>query len=168
MDAGIVSCPSKVVSLTKGRFMARTGLGTSVITIILLFLGACHTVGSAGKVGSSPTTLQTRTTVVLGLYSGVPDPTWSLTVNEAKELTTLLAKLPRVAGKPPQGGLGYHGFTVNGPHGTLIAYKGAVATRAGGNGHLSDPKRTVERFLLETARTHVTRAEYAAAQQGIQ
>jgi hypothetical protein len=161
---------SATVCRAEGRVMTRRGVGSSVLTVLLLFVAACHSGGSVSKPNPSSGNERVRTTVVLGLYSGVPDPSWQLTPSEAKELTALLAKLTTVVGRPPQGGLGYHGFTITGPRGTLIAFRGTVAPSSDKTrtSYLDDPRRTVERLLLETARSHVTRAEYALAQQGLQ
>jgi hypothetical protein len=98
--------------------------------------------------------------VTLGLYSGVPDPTWTLTAAQANELAAALARLTRVEGPAPIGGLGYHGFTVISPDGTLVAYEGMVLSTDSDPPYvLDDPDRTIERLLLDTARAHVTTEE---------
>jgi hypothetical protein len=109
-----------------------------------------------------------RVVVTLGIYSGRPDPTWTLTDAEASTLDTMLAALVDLTDTPLVGGLGYHGFTIVGPTGTLAAYGGAVAPPGEGPRAMkSDPTRSIERFLLETSRAYVTPAEYAAAERGI-
>lgn len=98
--------------------------------------------------------------VVLGLYSGVPDPAWTLTPEQANELAAALAALTRVNESAPAGGLGYHGFTIVTPDGTLVAYAGTVLSADSNPPYvLDDPDRTIERFLLATARAHVTAEE---------
>lgn len=62
---------------------------------------------AAGSV--SPTT---HIIISLGIYSGRPDPSWDLTDTQASEVVAAIAALPMATGTPPQGGLGYHGFTV--------------------------------------------------------
>ena len=100
--------------------------------------------------------------VVLGLYSGVADSTWTLTDEEARELVAALAGLTRVSGTAAAGGLGYHGFSIIGPDGTLVAFEGTVTSvDSDPPYYLDDPGRTIERFLLETARTHVKPQEFA-------
>ena len=100
--------------------------------------------------------------VTLGLYSGRPDPAWTLTGAEAAALDVALAGLPAKVGEPPAGGLGYHGFTIERPDGTLVAFDGAVAPPgSGARPYRDDPGRTIERLLLETARAHVTGNELA-------
>jgi len=106
--------------------------------------------------------------VTLGLYSGVADPTWTLDSSQSRKLSSQVARLPHVPGAAPTGGLGYHGFTIEGPEGMLIAYEGAVSSvfnTAGG--HLSDPDRVIERFLLTTGQTQLTPAVYAEVQQAM-
>lgn len=108
------------------------------------------------------------TVVTLGIYSGRLDPSWTLTLAEAMTLDTMLGALVEVTDTPPVGGLGYHGFTITRPSGTLVAYRLAIA-RAGEGPRIVglDPTGNIERFLLETSRRHVTPDEYAAAEAAI-
>jgi hypothetical protein len=106
--------------------------------------------------------------VTLGIYSGRSDPTWTLTATEAAALEVALARLPGAVGTPPVGGLGYHGFTVERPDGTLIAFDAAVAPPGDGErAYLADTDRTIERLLLETARTHVGGNELVEVERAI-
>lgn len=107
-------------------------------------------------------------TVMLGLYSGRPDPEWTLTVEEVATLDRLLAALPQSTGTPATGGLGYHGFTIVLPGRALIAYGGAVAAPGqGARSFLGDPTRSVEHYLLEISRAHVLAIEYAETERAI-
>lgn len=104
--------------------------------------------------------------VTLGLYSGRADPAWTLTDAEAAILETVLAALPGAVGEPPVGGLGYHGFTIDRPGSTVVAFRGAVAAPGDGRrAFLADPALTIERFLAETSRPHVTASELAEVEQ---
>ena len=101
--------------------------------------------------------------VTLGIYSGRPDPAWTLTDEQAAALDLALAALPRAVGEPPIGGLGYHGFTIDrarpapsSPTGGAVAAPGE-----GRRAFLSDPARTIERLLLETGVTHLTLTQHA-------
>jgi hypothetical protein len=106
--------------------------------------------------------------VTLGLYSGRADPTWILTDAEAASLEVALAKLTGAVGVPPVGGLGYHGFTIERPDGTDVAFDGAVAPPGDGErAYLADPVRTIERLLLGTARPHVTGNELAVVERAL-
>jgi hypothetical protein len=108
------------------------------------------------------------TTVSLGLYSGLPDPSWALSDEEAAALSALLESLPRVDGSAPSGGLGYHGFTIERltPEGMprlLVAFDGTVSDPASSHlSYLDDPDRSIERFLLESGRDQLSAVEIAA------
>jgi hypothetical protein len=108
------------------------------------------------------------TTVSLGLYSGLPDPSWALSDEESAALTALLESLPRVDGSPPSGGLGYHGFTIERltPEGMprlLVAFDGTVSDPASSHlSYLDDPDRSVERLLLESGRDQLSADELMA------
>jgi hypothetical protein len=106
--------------------------------------------------------------VTLGIYSGRVDPAWVLTDAEAATLQAALAALPGAVGTPPVGGLGYHGFTISGPGGTVVAFRGAVAAPGEGErSFLADPGRTIERLLLETARPHVAGNELGEVERAL-
>lgn len=107
-------------------------------------------------------------TVVMGLYSGRPDPQWALTGEEAAALNAALLALPQNTSTPPVGGLGYHGFTILFPGRTLVAYRGEVAAPGdGARAVMADPTGSIERYLLETSRRHVTAGEYLAVAQAL-
>ncbi len=119
--------------------------------------GSSSSVGPAGSVS-----------VGLGLYSGRPDPEWTLTSEQAAALMRALAMLPRSTGAPPVGGLGYHGFTILAQGSTLVAYRGVVASPGGGmRSVMTDPTASIERYLLETARLHVTADEFTTAERAL-
>lgn len=106
--------------------------------------------------------------VTLGIYSGRPDPSWTLTGAEAATLQRAIEALAEVAGSPPEGGLGYHGFTVAYLGRTYTAYRGVIS--AGGEGPQivrSDPGRTVERLLLELGRAELTAQEIAEVERSL-
>jgi len=110
------------------------------------------------------------TTVSLGLYSGRPDPSWTLTDAQSAELGRLIDSLPSAVGEPPQGGLGYHGFSIGaadagGADRMLVAYRGAIATLGSGSGpYRQDAARTVERYLLDTGRPYLSAGEIDAVE----
>lgn len=112
-------------------------------------------------------------TVTLGLYSGRPDPTWTLSDVQTARIIGLLTSLPTTSGTPPQGGLGYRGFTfvlhrTGAPDATYTAYTGAVAADGDTTGtYLDDPGRTVEAELLADGRAHLTPAEVAAVETAL-
>jgi hypothetical protein len=79
-----------------------------------------------------------------------------------------LESLPIGTGTPPVGGLGYHGFTIRLPEGTLVAYRGVVAAPGDDPRTVrADPSRSVERYLLETSRPHVTADDFSAVERAL-
>jgi hypothetical protein len=127
--------------------------------------------GSQNQISPGPTgspTADGPVVVTLGIYSGRPDPAWTLSVYEAAAVDGMLAGLPDGTGTPPSGGLGYHGFTIARPGGVVVAYQGAVAAPGTGPRAMkTDPTRSIERCLLELSRSHVASDEYAIAEVAI-
>jgi hypothetical protein len=92
------------------------------------------------------------TKVTLDIFSGLPNPTWELSEQETQELMSRLEALPRTEKivEPPT--LGYRGIVVEGGSdrldGPLRIYRGTIAAPDGAR---SDPDRSLETWLLETA-----------------
>ncbi len=152
------------LEITFGQYqVAPYAAGMPVVTIPVTHLaGLIDPSGPLAPLANSP--LPT-VTVTLGVYSGRPDPSWALTEVQVAALVGQLASLPVTTGVPPQGGLGYHGFSIlvreNGKADrTVIAYRGAVTSPGDAPGsYRADPQRTVERALLDTGRPHIAAAE---------
>lgn len=93
-------------------------------------------------------------TVVLDIFSGRPSPSWNLTAAQAEELARLLESLPAdesKGGTDDAPGLGYRGFTIQGRDVWIAAFRGRISVqRDGAERRLSDPDRSVERWLLGT------------------
>jgi hypothetical protein len=107
--------------------------------------------------------------VTLGIYSGRADPTWTLAGAEAAAVEHAIQALPEAAGSPPEGGLGYHGFTVARGGSNVTAYLGTVWAGGGGPQVIrQDPERTVERLLLELGRTELTPEEIAEVERSLE
>jgi hypothetical protein len=89
--------------------------------------------------------------VELDIFSGRPNPRWSLSPQECTTLQERLAGLPpttKAATEPP--GLGYRGLIVHRTDGPKVkVYGGHAAARQ------SDAGRQLERWLLETGRAHL-------------
>lgn len=165
------------VGVASEDMTVRFASGVLVISCLLV-VTAC---GSAATPGPTPTPNpslnptfgasagpSSAVTVQLGIYSGRPDPAWTLSAAEAATLERLLANLPAIAGTPRVGGLGYHGFTILMPTGWLVAYGGAVAPPGDGRRSMKiDPTRSIERFLLESARPHLAPSELSEATRGL-
>ena len=117
----------------------------------------------------TPVGLADEVRVTLGIYSGRADPTWMLAGAEAAAVERAIQALPEAAGSPPEGGLGYHGFTVVHGGSNVTAYLGTVWAGAGGPQVMrQDPGRTVERLLLELGRTELTPEEIAEVERSLE
>jgi hypothetical protein len=95
--------------------------------------------------------------VTLQIYSGRENPKWNLTDKQANELLALLDNLPESQPIVFNGGLGYSGFRVtwdeNGaePKREIFAYRGQILYRNDNSKkYLTDPERSLEKFLLKT------------------
>ncbi|HKO55472.1 MAG TPA: hypothetical protein VJ276_06300 [Thermoanaerobaculia bacterium] len=86
--------------------------------------------------------------VELDVFSGRPNPQWQLGKPESARLVHLIDSLEPADGPPPApAGLGYRGFRIRDAGGaSWRAYRGFVEAR---DRMLADPRRRVERFLLE-------------------
>lgn len=109
-------------------------------------------------------------TVSLGIYSGRPDPSWTLTDVQVAALVGQLASMPVANGTAPPGGLGYHGFSIvlqraGQADQTVVAYRGAVTGPGDAPGtYGADPRRTIESALLETGRSHLTATDISVVE----
>src|SRR5437763_1383569 len=96
-----------------------------------------------------------RVEVELDIYSGMPNPTWVLSSDEADRFLKQLAAAPRTSAREPSGNLGYRGFIV---HVTQAAdtrlarvQNGVVSISEGATTvYARDENRKLERWLLQT------------------
>ena len=101
--------------------------------------------------------------VTADVFSGRPNPEWTLDEREAEEVGTLFRALGEARGAAPEPpGLGYRGFVVAGGEarldgcGEVRAFQGHVTARCGGAARLlADGERRLERRLLESAGRHL-------------
>jgi hypothetical protein len=96
------------------------------------------------------------------IFSGRPDPNWTLTQRDLLALDGYLRELDTIQCPPIPDRLGYRGVSVDlgpGDVGTLVAAEGNVwSGEAVSNPDalcLADPDRTVERFLLGSSQPYV-------------
>ena len=152
MESYPVQCGEPSVELVGLDLAAVEGLTTA--GDVTWKEGAVLTVERVGDGRFAVVDIVASVTVTLGIYSGLPDPTWALTTEQASQLAGVMAKLTKVDGALPPGGLGYHGFSIVGPSGTFVAFEGLVTSMGTDPPYfLDDPDRAVERFLLETGRS---------------
>jgi hypothetical protein len=148
--------------------IARTLAAMLPVVILLLACGGDARSPSRSSPTSSAGEEQVQATVTLGIYSGRPDPSWILTDAQAADVDAAIQGLAVTTGNPPDGGLGYHGFTLvlrrpGQVDETLVAYQATVAPPGvGPRPYRVDPGRTVERLLLESGRSTLTPEEVAA------
>lgn len=92
-------------------------------------------------------------TVIADVFSGLPNPQWTVAGDLLVQLQLLLANLAQFHGVVPEPpGLGYRGLIVEfapgeGPEESLRIWNGCVV---GAHHTWLDPGRKVERWLLET------------------
>jgi len=169
--AVVVVAVAALIVTRNGGSLPIGGLGTGPGNAATPGAAACGSRTSPNPASSGPTggvAPGGHVVVTLGIYSGRPDPAWTLTADEAASVDGVLAALPDGTGTPPVGGLGYHGFTISRSGSVVVAYQGAVAPPGDGPRAVkADPTRSVERCLLETSRSHVTPDEYATAELAI-
>jgi hypothetical protein len=96
--------------------------------------------------------------VTLDVFSGRPNPSWSLSADEQQELVRRLQGLPSVDGPSPEGDLGYRGFRLvsSAPKSALpselVVTKGMVTIRDNGATRHYLDANGIESWLLDQAR----------------
>jgi hypothetical protein len=97
--------------------------------------------------------------IELDIFSGRPNPTWSLDDEQAAEL---LASFKALAASASQetffDGLGYRGFRIAGLRGyDEVRVRGEIVETRQGSAwsRRYDQSRSLERFLLETSKAHI-------------
>jgi hypothetical protein len=126
-----------------------------IVAIVFLLASDCR--GSGGvRPMSEMTDSVVRVEVELNVFSGRPDPVWTLSEAERGRLEELLSGLsPGDVRELPEP-LGYRGFTlklthVDGRVTEVRVYKGAARVKDGeAVTALADPGRTLERWLVTT------------------
>lgn len=111
--------------------------------------------------------------VELDIFSGMPNPTWSLTNAEADSFVRRLSALPRTSARELSGNLGYRGFIVQCTQGadtqSVHIQKGTVRISEGTtNVHALDKDRALERWLLTTGRPHLKNELFQIAEREFQ
>jgi hypothetical protein len=100
--------------------------------------------------------------VELGVFSGQPNPVWTLSEGERAELLEQFGALPRIDADVSQAGLGYRGLAViaesgeTAPFERAIAFEGLIRCETGGGEWtLLDQGRQFERWLLNAGRSYL-------------
>lgn len=100
--------------------------------------------------------------VEMDVYSGRPNPTWTLTKEEGEELTKRIAALPQASTGSVSDALGYRGLVVTPSNSDAAGFNSmtlsrgiVVMERPQGEQKLLDAGRNVERWLFQTGRGHI-------------
>jgi hypothetical protein len=111
---------------------------------------ACAACGTSAVAASAPDPAAgAPATVEVDVFSGRPNPTWTLSTTERADLRERLADLPAADPAAFSSNLGYRGFLVTAADlGTVTVQRGTV--RVGDDRHYRDPNRELERWLLST------------------
>ena len=95
--------------------------------------------------------------VVLDIFSGRPNPKWTLSIEQVEELKTKLGKFPTAQPKMPPG-LGYRGITITNlskapsiPE-RIIAYNGVLSITDKGVTTYREDVNNIEKWGLNQAR----------------
>jgi hypothetical protein len=112
-----------------------------------------------------------RCEVELDIFSGMPNPTWTLTNDEADSFVKQLDALRRASARELSGNLGYRGFIVQckqGANTQLIRIQNGTVhmTKGGMNVYVYDEDRELERWLLNTGRPHLKNGLFQVAEHG--
>ncbi|HEY6877863.1 MAG TPA: hypothetical protein VI299_07575 [Polyangiales bacterium] len=98
------------------------------------------------------------------IFSGRPNPVWTLSAAESGEFGKLLARLGKSALRDPApDGLGYRGFHVSGlaQYQRVTVWRELVRTDSSeGTVQWSDESRAAETFLMTTAQRHLDGATF--------
>lgn len=95
--------------------------------------------------------------VTLDVFSGRPNPSWSLSVQEERELARLLSDLPPTEERVVGNGLGYRGFRITNPEQRLglpseiVVAKGVVIIRDEGETNYYSDSTGIEQWLIQQA-----------------
>ena len=94
-----------------------------------------------------------KTVVELDIFSGRPNPTWTLPDAEATAFREKLDGLAGTASGQVANNLGYRGFVVRTGDEVVTVQRGLVQKVGGGTtAYAADPNRDLERWLLDSGK----------------
>ena len=104
--------------------------------------------------------MTTRCEVELDIFSGMPNPTWTLVGSEAETFVKRVAALAHAPASELEGNLGYRGFIVQcttGANAQVIRIQAGVVqiVHGGATLYARDESRSVERWLLGTGKAYL-------------
>lgn len=106
-----------------------------------------------------------RIDVELDIFSGNPNPTWTLSDADADVFLQKLAGLPKAARAELSTNLGYRGMIVHvtdGPESSVVDIQSGTVriSRAASSVYFADPNRNLERWLLAAGKGSLTSDVY--------
>lgn len=129
--------------------------------LYLLILGVGFLLQCAAAPRSSGTA-PAAAEVELDIFSGRPNPAWTLSQEETGQLLGRLENLPGTDAQPDEGKLGYRGFVISfkDPQGRVMRariHEGTVERSAGGSTeYFADEDRGLERWLLKASASRLS------------
>ncbi|MEV7554661.1 hypothetical protein AB0N89_34015 [Amycolatopsis sp. NPDC089917] len=104
--------------------------------------------------------------VELDIFSGMPNPAWTLRNAEAAEFQRRLESLPRASDGRIANDLGYRGFVTHAGATTAHVQRGTVRVgRDGETDFRTDSGRELERWLLQSGKPFVDPGTFALAER---
>lgn len=104
-------------------------------------------------------------------FSGLEDPSWELSPKETEEIGARLGCLAETCSDKQQPtALGYRGLVLEGlsPFDSIIVHRDLIwVITAGHTRVLSDPQRSMEKYILETSHGRVTSLLHVSAIRNI-
>ena len=102
----------------------------------------------------------TPVTVEIDIFSGMPNPEWTLSEPDAAVFLDKLSGLQRLEARPRSSKLGYRGMAVRtGTGGGMYVQRGVIERNVGATTtFLLDPERSLERWLIGTGRKFLSPA----------
>lgn len=93
--------------------------------------------------------------VEIDIFSGMPNPSWTLTETDAVTFLSKFNELHETEEKSLANNLGYRGFIIRIRQGLYqeLHIQNGVVSVVNANKFLIDPNRSLERWLLETGRS---------------
>ena len=142
-----------------------------MLLLLTVFASAHSKIYETADISQATGVLQTKrwelgmtiVNVEIDMFSGMPNPVWTLTDAQATEFLAKLADLQETEAKHRSSNLGYRGLIVRmqpGAEQEIHIQNGFVevgGTMAMASTFFSDPNRSLERWLLVTGRAFVDR-----------
>lgn len=141
--------------------------------ILFVFLAVANC-GAVDSIFGQQTSKIIKARVTLNIFSGRPNPTWTLSTKNANQLVTKISELPKSNSTSSIDGLGYNGFQIEFTHSasrksSITSNKGLVVYNVNGtNYYFTDSQRLVEKFLLESGKSTLNSQLYQTVKAEIE